>query len=259
MGRYHRLTLINININSFEGAKVAQRLSSRPRGQQTEPNVLPLRRMTLPGKISIASALRGWTSLVTARTALVLLLMIVGIAVCGEPSWAQAPSAASESDKAAPDPVVLALTRARESRAKGEFNEALRIVDKALESTPRDLQLRFMKGLIFSDQAQADPGKRDQAITVFEALTQDYPEVGEPHNNLAVLLAGKGELEKARYALERAILAQPNYALAYENLGDIYLRLAEKSYGEANVKSPSSKSAKAKLDQAREWVKGIEK
>lgn len=174
-------------------------------------------------------------------------------------SWAQTPNSAADSDKAAPDPVVLALNRAREFRAKGELNEALRIVDKALESTPRDLQLRFMKGLIFSDQAQTDPSKGDQAIAVFETLTQDFPEVGEPHNNLAVLLAGKGELEKARYALERAILAQPNYALAYENLGDIYLRLAERSYGEASIKNPSSKSAKGKLDQARGWVKAIEK
>ncbi len=177
------------------------------------------------------------------------------------PSLAQTPipSSTSENDKAAPDPVVLALTRAREFRAKGEFNEAMRMIDKALESVPRDLQLRFMKGLIFSDQSQSDPTKGDQAIAVFESLTQDYPEVGEPHNNLAVLLAGKGELERARYALERAILAQPNYALAYENLGDIYLRLAEKSYGEANLKNPSSKSAKTKLDQARGWVKAVEK
>jgi tetratricopeptide (TPR) repeat protein len=181
------------------------------------------------------------------------------VAMSSTESWAQTSNAASESDKSAPDPVTLALNRAREFRAKGELNEALRLVDKALETTPRDLQLRFMKALIFTDQSAADPGKVDQAIAVFESLTQDFPELGEPHNNLAVLLAGKGELEKARFSLERAILAQPNYALAYENLGDIYLRLAEKSYGEASAKSPSSKSAKAKLDQARDWVKAIQK
>jgi tetratricopeptide (TPR) repeat protein len=213
---------------------------------------------------SIASAMPCMGAKPSSRMTALLMpalifAFIVLIAPTASPSWAQTTNPSAENDKAGPDPVVLALNRAREFRAKGEFNEALRLVDKALESTPRDLQLRFMKGLIFTDQGQSDPAKNVQAIEVFEALTQDYPEVGEPHNNLAVLLAGKGELEKARYALERAILAQPNYALAYENLGDIYLRLAERSYGEASVKNPGSKSAKAKLDQARGWVKAIEK
>jgi tetratricopeptide (TPR) repeat protein len=232
---------MKVNSILFQGAKVGHSLSSRPRAQT-----------------SIASAIRLWALAFVKGSALVLALSaIAGLA--STPSWAQTSNSAAENDKAAPDPVVLALNRAREFRAKGDLNEALRIVDKALESTPRDLQLRFMKGLIFSDQAQTDPAKGDQAIAMFEGLTQDFPEVGEPHNNLAVLLAGKGELEKARYALERAILAQPNYALAYENLGDIYLRLAERSYGEASLKNPGSKSAKAKLDQARGWVKAIEK
>lgn len=220
---------------------MAHSLSSRPRGQISIASALSSKALALGRAVLIAGSLSfmaGWVS---------------------APAWAQSTSSATENDKAAPDPVVLALNRAREFRAKGELNEALRVIDKALESTPRDLQLRFMKGLIFADQAPSDPSKTDLAVAVFEGLTQDFPEVGEPHNNLAVLLAGKGELEKARYALERAILAQPNYALAYENLGDIYLRLAERSYGEASVKSPNSKSAKAKLDQARGWIKAIEK
>ncbi len=220
---------------------MAHSLSSRPKGQISIASVFSAKALAFGRAVALVCSCSGLAGLASA------------------PTWAQTANSAAENDKAAPDPVVLALNRAREFRAKGELSEALRLVDKALESTPRDLQLRFMKGLIFSDQAQTDASKTDLAIAVFEGLTQDFPEVGEPHNNLAVLLAGKGELEKARYALERAILAQPNYALAYENLGDIYLRLAERSYGEASIKSPSSKSAKAKLDQARGWIKAIEK
>ena len=54
----------------------------------------------------------------------------------------------------------------------------------------------------------------------------DYPELPEPHNNLAVLYAQKGDYELARDELEAAIGAAPDYAIAYENLGDIYARLA---------------------------------
>jgi tetratricopeptide (TPR) repeat protein len=204
-------------------------------------------------------ALRRLTGLLTC----LLVVMQFGLFLAVAPVFAQgagttpntatkpAPNTTLRDD---PDPVSLALTRTRELRAKGEFNEATRLLESALSNHPRDLQLRFMKGLLLTDQKL-----NDQAIAVFESLSQDFPELGEPHNNLAVLLAGKGELEKARYALERAIQAQPDYGLAYENLGDIYLRLAERAYGDANQKNPNSKSAKAKLDQAKEWVKVTEK
>lgn len=161
---------------------------------------------------------------------------------------AQAPAGATE-----PDPIALTLKRARDLRAAKKWEEALAVTEKGLERVPRDLQMRFLKGLILTDQ-----NKPDAAIPVFEALTQDYPELGEPYNNLAVLLAGKGELDRARALLERAVQAQPNYALAYENLGDVHLRLAERSYQDAVAKNPALKGAKAKLDQAREWVKSTE-
>jgi tetratricopeptide (TPR) repeat protein len=199
--------------------------------------------------------LRKLTHLVSTLAFLARAFLACAFLACAlsAPVHAQAPSSSKDdiaNSRTAPDPTVLALNRAREARGKGEFNEAMRLVDKAMENAPRDLQLRFMKGLILVDQ-----NRGDEAISVFEGLTQDFPEVGEPHNNLAVLFAGKGDLDKARAALERAILAQPDYALAHENLGDIHLRLAERSYAEANRKNPSSKAAKAKLDQAKEWVK----
>jgi tetratricopeptide (TPR) repeat protein len=243
-------------------------MPSRPFPVQEKGQVSIASRSIAPGPVAGLPFVRRARRLMVAQLAplLALILALVGPLGLGalatfsvSESWAQTSGNAAENEKSVPDPVVLALNRAREFRTKGEFNEALRLLDIALENNPRDLQLRFMKGLVYSDQSARDPSKSDQAIAVFESLTQDYPEVGEPHNNLAVLLAGKGELEKARFALERAILAQPNYALAYENLGDIYLRLAEKSYGEANLKNPSSKSAKAKLDQAKTWVKAVEK
>ena len=39
----------------------------------------------------------------------------------------------------------------------------------------------------------------------FEQLTEDFPELPEPYNNLAVLYAADGQLDRARAALELAL------------------------------------------------------
>ena len=59
---------------------------------------------------------------------------------------------------------------------------------------------------------------------------QDYPELAEPHNNLAAIYAAAGEYGKARAELEEAIRLNPRYAPAHENLGDVHALLAGQSY-----------------------------
>ena len=78
-----------------------------------------------------------------------------------------------------------------------------------------------MKGLILTEQ-----GKPADAIKIFTGLTEDYPELPEPYNNLAVLYASQGQYDKARTALEMSIRTHPSYATAHENLGDIYAKMA---------------------------------
>ena len=109
-----------------------------------------------------------------------------------------------------------------------KFNEALARVDTYLASKPGDPQMRFFKGVI-----QRNLGKTAEAVTTFTQLTQDYPELPEPYNNLAVLYAGQGQYDKARQALEMAIRTNPSYATAHENLGDVYARLASQAYNKA--------------------------
>ena len=109
-----------------------------------------------------------------------------------------------------------------------KFNEALTRVDNYLASKPGDPQMRFFKGVI-----QRNLGKTADAVTTFTQLTQDYPELPEPYNNLAVLYAGQGQYDKARQALEMAIRTNPSYATAHENLGDVYARLASQAYNKA--------------------------
>jgi tetratricopeptide (TPR) repeat protein len=126
---------------------------------------------------------------------------------------------------------------------------ALEGIDKGLESSPRDAQLQFLRGV-----ALADLKKTDSAILIFTGLTQDFPELPEPYNNLAVLYATEGDLDKAKGALEAAIKALPNYALAHENLGDLYLQLAARQFDRAAKANPKSPFAARKLVLARDWV-----
>ena len=110
----------------------------------------------------------------------------------------------------------------------GKLGEALAKADQYLVGKPRDPQMRFIKGVI-----QTEAAKPGDAIATFTQITQDYPELPEPYNNLAVLYAGQSQFDKARAALEMAIRTNPSYATAHENLGDVYAKLASQAYSKA--------------------------
>jgi Flp pilus assembly protein TadD len=133
----------------------------------------------------------------------------------------------------------------------GQHQQALERVNKVLAAKPRDPQARFLKGLIFTDQ-----GNAKDAIDIFTKLTQDYPELPEPYNNLAVIYAAQGQYDKARLALEQSIRTHPSYATAYENLGDVYAKLASQAYDKALQIDSSNKGAQNKLSLVRDLVGG---
>ena len=130
----------------------------------------------------------------------------------------------------------------------GKAADALAKADQRLASAPKDPQLRFLRGV-----AQADSGKPNDAIATFTQLTQEYPELPEPYNNLAVLYAGQNQLDKARTALEMAIRTNPSYATAHENMGDIYAKLAAQAYNKAlQLDATNSAALNPKLALIRE-------
>ncbi len=129
----------------------------------------------------------------------------------------------------------------------GKQAQALAKVEQALASKPRDAQLRFLKGVI-----QTELGKQQDAIGTFTSLTQEYPELPEPYNNLAVLHANGGQFDKARAALEMAIRTNPSYSTAHENLGDIYANLASQAYSKALQLGGSTTTLQPKLTLIRE-------
>ena len=134
---------------------------------------------------------------------------------------------------------------------QGQLPQSLERVDKYLAGKPRDAQGRFLKGLILTEM-----NRPAEAIQVFSKLSEDYPELPEPYNNLAVLYASQGQYEKARVALESSIRTHPSYATAHENLGDIYAKLASQAYDKALQLDSSNAGAKTKLAMIGELIGG---
>jgi Flp pilus assembly protein TadD len=105
---------------------------------------------------------------------------------------------------------------------------ALAKIQAHLAQRPRDPQMRFWQAVLLTRQ-----GKREQAMQVYTELTQDFPELAEPHNNLGVLLAANNDIDLAQRSFELALRADPQHALAHENLADVLLRQAQRHYQRA--------------------------
>ena len=131
----------------------------------------------------------------------------------------------------------------------GQHAQALARTEQAITAQPRDPRFRFLKGVLL-----ADTGKAGEAIEVYTQLTQEYPELPEPYNNLAVLQAARGDYDKARTALETAVRVNPGYGTAFENLGDVYARLAAQSYAKAQQLEPQNPAPGAKLTSVRQLL-----
>lgn len=131
----------------------------------------------------------------------------------------------------------------------GQYAEALKRADAFLGKNPRDAQMRFLKGVILTEQ-----NRSAEAIGIFLKLTEDFPSLPEPHNNLAVLYAANGQYDKARASLDAAIRTNPTYATAYENLGDVHAKLASQAYDKALQLDNGNSGAKSKLTLVRTLV-----
>jgi tetratricopeptide (TPR) repeat protein len=126
--------------------------------------------------------------------------------------------------------------------ASGKSAEGLKKVDQLLLAKPNDPRLRLQRGIALSML-----NRPAEAIGVFQKLIESHPELPGPYNNLAVLYGNQGDYEKARQALELAIRTNPTYATAFQNLGDVYARLAGQAYKKALALDKSDGSVPLKL------------
>jgi tetratricopeptide (TPR) repeat protein len=122
------------------------------------------------------------------------------------------------------------------------WNAALTELNARIAQNPRDAQAKFKRATVL-----ARLNRTDEAIAAFTELTETYPELPEPYNNLAALYAKQGRYSDARAALETATKANPGYGLAYENLGDLYLRMADQAYRRAQSLGSASGTTQQRL------------
>ena len=172
-------------------------------------------------------------------------LPVHGAAPAEEPAAVVPPELSEDARKA----YNQGLREARELMTRKQYAAAATRIDALLASRPREPQARFLKGV-----AQTEQGQTAAAIATFRGLVEDYPELPEPYNNLAVIYAQKGDYENARIVLETAIRASPDWAVAHENLGDVYARLAAAEYNRAAALDKANKTAPAKLVLVRQLL-----
>jgi tetratricopeptide (TPR) repeat protein len=129
----------------------------------------------------------------------------------------------------------------------GDAALAAQRLEQALAAQPGSPRLLFLKGVMLSEA-----NREADAMATFERLTQDHPDLPEPYNNLAVLHAARGQLDRARELLELAIRHDPDYFAAQENLGDVFARLAQRAYEKAGVNPHAEPSLQRKLRLARD-------
>lgn len=141
------------------------------------------------------------------------------------------------------------LGEARKLLDAKRYDEAIARLAVLSKERPREAQARFLKAV-----AESDVGRTQEAVVTLRDLLSDFPELPEPRNNLAVLYAAQGNYSLARQELELAIAAAPDYAIAHENLGDVYARLAVAEYERAAVLDKANRNVGGKLKLARDLL-----
>ena len=125
----------------------------------------------------------------------------------------------------ADDPIADALSLVEQER----YPEASEILEPMLRQEPDSADVRLIHGVL-----QARQGNLAEAVAIFEGLRDDNPAMFEAHNNLAVLYARVGRLDDAREVLVAALELRSD-AVVYANLGDVYMKLAERAYQQAHA------------------------
>lgn len=150
----------------------------------------------------------------------------------------------------APAAAATPSVRELEQQARsGQRPQVLQRLDQLLADQPGEADLRFLRAVLL-----ADSDRPADAAAAYERMTQDFPELPEPHNNLAVLRAAAGQLDQARSLLETALRLAPDYRVARENLGDVLVRLALRAYGDAAAGTTPEPALRSKLNALRQMV-----
>jgi len=126
-----------------------------------------------------------------------------------------------------------AYHQAKANIENGRIDLALEQLKRAVKREANDYQAWFLLGVAYTRGQQFH-----QAMESFRRVIEINPQLAEPHNNLAVIYNALGDYRAAVDELEASLLKKPDYAVAEENLADLYVKLALENYRSALEKAP---------------------
>lgn len=111
---------------------------------------------------------------------------------------------------------------------QNSFSSATITGDQLLIEQPGNARIQFLTAYAYQMDRQTDRAKE-----LYEKLIQEYPELPEPRNNLAMIYLNQGNSDKASQLLIDALNTNSSYSTAYNNLGRIYRGIASATYRQA--------------------------
>ena len=115
--------------------------------------------------------------------------------------------------------------------SKGQFKEALTILDNLSQSKPNNPDLFLMGGNCYGAIQSFE-----QAILCYQEAIKLKPDFSEAHNNISVYLKEIGELEKALLHAKKSVKFKPDFAPAHNNLGVCLYELGRPKEAEISYK-----------------------
>ncbi len=125
----------------------------------------------------------------------------------------------------AADTTLSPLDQAKQNMSAGYYAKALSTLRSLVAEEENNYEAWFLFGVAQVHEQQPHP-----AIEAFRHVIELRPTLAEPHNNLAAVYNNLGDTKAAIKELEVALEKRPNYAVAEENLADLYIKRALQYY-----------------------------
>jgi len=130
---------------------------------------------------------------------------------------------------------------------QAKYPQALLLVNKGLAANPRDPQMRFWQAFLFEQLDQPD-----MAQQVYLDLTREYPDLVEGLFYLGFIYwMPASDYPNAKASLDAALRANPNYAAAHENMGDLLVNMARQSYERSLALEPKQRDIAQKIERLK--------
>ncbi len=131
----------------------------------------------------------------------------------------------------------------------GRLDEALGRAEQALAAAPGDARTRFVHAVVLMEL-----GRDTEAMAAFVQLSQEFPELPDPLNNIALLEVRAGRLDAARLALESALRNDPGHRTARANLAEVHLMLAAAAWERLAQDAPLEPRLARRLEAVRALI-----